>query len=77
MKKYIVALFIGTLIFACNSNTDAKEQCCKKADCCMKCEDDKCKTTCKDSCDTHECCKNDSLHGKSCDKSKADSCCSH
>lgn len=77
MKKYIIGLFLGTLIFACNSNSTSNEPCCKKADCCTKCEDEKCKTTCKDSCDTHACCTNDSTHTKACEIEKSDSCCAH
>lgn len=47
MKKYIGMLFIALFAFVFNANAGGGDgKCCKKADCCKNCKDEKCKETC-------------------------------
>ncbi|MCX6180670.1 MAG: hypothetical protein NT150_01905 [Bacteroidetes bacterium] len=47
MKKYIGMLFIALFAFVFTANAGGgKDGCCKKAECCKNCKDDKCKEMC-------------------------------
>lgn len=45
MKTYILSLGLALLSFGFTAQ--AGDGCCKKADCCKNCTDEKCKTTCQ------------------------------